>query len=324
MVRREWSVALTLLLCALMGLPAADVGGELTLSHTLSYSEGGGYQGHFAPDMELSLTSPGSGNVRSEIRIRIPPSGAGTGWDEYIRSAYLRARLPHVRLTAGKSVLTWGDGFLFNAADVPTRRFDRRSAPASSDALWMAGLYIPVGAFDFVEVVALPSLGASDVGGALRLYMGRWAVKTEAGYHYKEGVHTPYVSLQGHLGLDWWLSSSLDISNDTEEVRISGGLFHTIPFIGGAVLSLRAEALGRPIGPEEGVVVAVESTYAPAQSRHYTLGATYATHSALLSIALGVSITPLEALTLGGAVTIVAEGWRFASAAATISASWLF
>ena len=35
MVRREWSVALTLLLCALMGLPAADGAGSPPLPYPL-------------------------------------------------------------------------------------------------------------------------------------------------------------------------------------------------------------------------------------------------------------------------------------------------
>lgn len=323
MVTKRWTVV-GILLLLLARLGAATVGGELHLSHTLSYSESGGYKAHYTPSVEISLASPNQGSVRGEIRVRVPPVGAETEWDAYISRAYLRARLPHVRLTMGKSALSWGDGFLFNAADVPSRRFDRSNPASSLDALWLAALYIPMGVFDFVEVVALPALDGSDLGAGVRFYLGRWAVKAEAGYAYKERLHTPYVSLQGHLGLDWWLSSSLDIRTDIEEVRISGGLFHTIALIGGEVLSLRAEALARPIGPEEGVIVAVESTYAPDQGHHYTLGAAYATRAERLTIALGVNITPLEALTLGGSVSIVADGWRFGSVAASLSASWLF
>lgn len=323
MVTKRWA-ALALLSLALARLGAASMGGELTLSHALTYSEDGGYLNHYTPDIELSLASATHGSVRGEIRVRVPPALGGTTWDAYISRAYLRARLPHLRLTMGKSALSWGDGFLFNAADVPSRRFDQSGLSPGFDSLWLTSLYVPFGGFDFVEVVVLPTLDGSDFGGGARLYLGRGALKTEAGYVYKERLHCPYVSLQGHLGLDWWLSSSLDISDSIDEMRISGGIVHSMHLMGGRTLSMRVEALGTPIGPKQGFDLGLEMTYAPEQSHHYTLGATYASSTELLSIGVGVSATPLEALTLGIAVNVGFEAWRFGTVGATLSASWIF
>ncbi len=324
MVIRRWATALALLTWAITCLAGAALSGDLTFSHTLSYREGIGYQALYNPTVEISLASPSQGSIRAEVRMRIPPSGAGTHWDAYISRSYLRARLSHLRLTAGKGPLVWGDGFLFNAADVAIRRFDRTRSDPALDAIWQSALYIPIADFDFVEVVALPTIDSADLGVGGRFYLGRWALKAEAGYVYRQRTHTPYVSLQGHFGLDWWLASSADITDDIDEVRISFGILHFFSLFGGRTLSMRAEARSTVVGVQQDWAIGVEATYAPAQSHHYSLTATYTSDQMSLAIAAGTTITALEALTISAFLNVSTDAWHLDQVGATLSASHRF
>lgn len=325
MVKRRSLVVLALLLAVLTTVGgAASVTGEVGFSDLIVVDRGGALSNTFSPTIQLTLASSAQTNVRGEIRIHVPPASNGSSWDDYIGRAYLRARFPFGRLTVGKNALSWGDGFFFNAAEVVTRRFDQHQALLRPDALWLAALYVPIASFNFVEVVALPSLQDSDVGIAGRLYVSLGSLKAEAGYVYQESRHTPYMSLQGHLGVDWWLSSSLDIQSEVEELRLSAGLFHSFFLITGGTITMRGEAMALPIGKERGLCVGIEGAYAPDQSQRFSLSATYSTSHEVMGIGVGYRIVPLEALTIGAALNATCISWSFEQTGLTLSCSWIF
>lgn len=325
MVKRRSLVVLALLLSVLTTVGgAASLTGQLETMDVITVNREGTFTNTFSPTIQLTLASPAQTTVRAEVRIQVPPASDGSSWDDYISRAYLRARFPFGRLTVGKSTLSWGDGFFFNAAEVVTRRFDRRQALLLPDAVWLAGLYLPIASFDFIEVVALPSLNTSDVGIAGRLYVSLGALKAEAGYVYHKSLHTPYVSLQGHLGVDWWLSSSVDIGSEVEELRLSAGLFHSFFLVTGETITVRAEAMGIPIGKERGLSVGIEGAYAPDQRQRFSISSLYSTSTELLVISVGYSIIPLEALTLTATLNTSIKAWSFSQAGLTLSSSWIF
>jgi len=325
MVARRSLCILALLLSVLTTVGgAASVTGELEFANTITVDSEGVFSNLFLPAATLTLASPTQGTVRGEIRIKTPPASSDVSWDDYIRGAYLRARFPFGRLTVGKNALSWGDGFFFNAAEVVTRRFDRDQGLLRADAVWLVGFYVPIKALDFVEVVALPSLQGSGVGVAGRLYLSLGALKAEAGYVLQEQLHTPYVSLQGHLGVDWWIASSVDISSQVEELRLSAGLFHSFFLVGGGTITVRGEVMGIPIGEEHDLSVGFEGVYAPDQSQRFSLSGTYSTQTAVMDAGVGYSIVPLEALTLGAALSTSITSGSFGGVRLTLSCSWIF
>lgn len=167
------------------------------------------------------------------------------------------------RFTAGRSRLTWGEGRVYNAGDVingarpgassaegsaqgttvagggtstgeateATEAGGAAAATATSAAdlrdetQWLLAGYFPLGRFSFVEVAALPGTRDALAAGA-RIQGQIAAIKAEAGYLYRDGdkAHLPYMSLQGHLGLDWYGAASLQIHTDEESPHTNGGL----------------------------------------------------------------------------------------------------
>ena len=154
-----------------------------------------------------------------------------------VSRAFIKARFPAFRLTLGKTRLSWGEGFMFNAGDVI---FDSLSTSADLTAdeirtrgTWLASAYIPLGRFSFAEAVLLPpafdpltylidSRIAAEAGedppeiprgyrssGGLRIVLRPGGIKTETGYLYsgESESHKPYVSFQGNLIADWHLSA---------------------------------------------------------------------------------------------------------------------
>jgi len=212
-------------------------------------------------DLKISLPSPNSGNVRGEVVLKASYPDTSPTLNDIIHKAYLRARFPSFRLTAGKTRLSWGDGMLFNAGDVlygsSSTSVSLTQAELRDKTDWMAALNYPLGFFSFFEAVLIPSTTTrvEDVGFGLRFYTNVGETKVEAGYATTdagERKHKPYVSLQGNIGADWYLSSSVALdhafSTDASSFLISGGLFHSFYFSGDRTLALRLEFLSRPLG----------------------------------------------------------------------------
>ena len=215
-------------------------------------------------DLALTLASKREGNVRGEVVLKGNPSTAS--FDDLVHKAYFKARFPSFRLTGGKTRLTWGDGMLFNAADVlygsNTTSVSLTQAVLRSETEWLASINYPLGFFSFAEAVVMPSKTntPSDMLFGVRYYTTVKDIKVELGYASNKTTttvrqHKPYVSLQGNLGFDWYLSSSLaipvagDIAKESRESWvISGGIFHLVTLPLDRSLSLRLEFLTRPFG----------------------------------------------------------------------------
>jgi hypothetical protein len=227
----------------------------------------------------LDLQSSGNENVRGQLQI---DGWIGDGLALDIPRAWLRFRLPGFRLTAGKTRLSWGEGFVFNAGDVLFGSLDPLAGGLDAAALrdqtaWLASAYLPLGAFSFLEAVVLPfgvppaaaqglgielagllaprALDELAGGAGLRGVFKVGGVKLESGWYadWAERAQRPYLSLQGHLLADWNFSAALSVPFDdphwadaAEWLAVTAGLFHLSRLGGDRALSLRLEGALRP------------------------------------------------------------------------------
>jgi len=245
---------------------------------TLARAGGGVAAGAFLKG-RLDLQSAGNENVKAQLQL---DGWVGDGLALDIPRAWLRVRLPGFRFTVGKTRVSWGEGFVFNAGDVVFGSLDPLSGDISAAALrdqtaWLAALYFPLGDFSFLEAVALPfgvppaaaqgladdlaallsprPLSALAGGTGLRGVFKAAGVKLEAGWYadWAARAQRPYLSLQGHLLADWNLSAVLAVPFDgpdwrqaAEWLAVTAGLFHLALLGGDRSLSLRVEAAIRP------------------------------------------------------------------------------
>lgn len=106
----------------------------------------------------IGISAEGSENVRGAVALGIT---AGDQALIDLSRAWVRVRLPSVRLTVGKTLLAWGDGFAFNAGDLFAPDTDPAAGLTAdelrSNAVWQITGYVPLGFFSFLEVVAAPA-----------------------------------------------------------------------------------------------------------------------------------------------------------------------
>lgn len=237
----------------------------------------------FIPSGSAGLTykSQGNRNVRSELSLDIllPDVSLGmlgTGESSIIPDtysslslplitldrAYIKVRFPEFRITAGKTRLSWGDGFLFNSGDILSgstdTTVDLTSSELRTQTYWMTSINRPLGPFSFLEAVILPDAGSSyqSVAAGGRFYTTIDTLKLEGGYIYAgdDDEHRIYSSLQGNLGFDWYLSSAAAVPSewDNEEFEgswsISAGAFYLYQVDSIHTLTLRLESITRPFG----------------------------------------------------------------------------
>ena len=225
----------------------------------------------------LSFKSSGNKNVKADLAFSFvyPEQQIAAGVAVPLLKldrAYVKSRFPGFRITAGKTRIGWGDGFVFNSADVifgsTDPLVDLTATEIRTETRWLASLNIPIERFSFFEITAappamsmnggLPQIGKMEnfsAGG--RIYGKIGEIKSEAGYWFdnSEGklIHKPYIALQGNLISDWYLNASASLAGtgDFEQIfkdslNISGGLFHIISINSISSLSLRFETLCRP------------------------------------------------------------------------------
>ena len=173
-----------------------------------------------------------------------------------------------MRLNAGRARLTWGDGIFYNAADTifgaTASNPDLTQQTVRGETTWLLSGYFPLGRFGFIEPVLLPPLSAltdaplGHLGAGVRIQSKIGELKGEVSYLFRaeDGVHTPALSVQGNVGIDWYLSTSLNIEGTAtdavqrlwESWQVSFGALHIIDIGGDSSLSMRLESLWNPGG----------------------------------------------------------------------------
>jgi len=222
---------------------------ELTLLANAERTESGNAGFYNLSNGKFSLSSKGLEDVKGQLTVDVKVTDTVL---IDIQKAWLKAQLAAFRLTMGKTRLSWGEGYMYNAGDVI---FGGKGADLSAEELrdnnaWLASMYLPIGDFSFIEAVALPpdlpvlayqqyyqakaAAGAnaallsalkknepeiagpkkSSAGG--RVYTKLWGVKFETGYLWDgmDEINKPYISLQGHLLADLHASSSIELNAD--------------------------------------------------------------------------------------------------------------
>ena len=290
--RTDRILIITLSLCVLVlaNLPAAENPViSLDIFPAVSYNaQTDAWTQAMIPSSTLSFKSKNAGNVRGEVALTYPVASV----EDAIRKAYLKAKFPSFRLTMGKTRLSWGDGALFNAADIlfgsSSTAVDLTQSELRSDTKWLVSANIPLDSFSFVELVTMPSMGdnLSDIALGGRIYTTLGSLKLESGYarvrESATNIHKGYISLQGNVGADWNLSSSVGIKeNEDIDWDITGGLFYLKYLENDKALTLRLEFLARPLGkwnwgPVENdtscpLLIYPEITYTPGPSLAFSL-----------------------------------------------------
>lgn len=333
-------MAVALLSCALATLPAdANPIVDLDLFHVMALRDTAGERSinHLMQSKaSLSFKSPNTGNVRGDVAITLMDSYMSVPPSFTIDRAYLRVRFPKFRLTAGKTRVGWGDGIMFNAADL---LFGSTSADASlsndelrTDTAWLTSVNIPLGAFSFIEALVIPPKTAPyeirDTALGARYYTTLGSVKLETGGAYRSDdsasvdtgkVLSPYMALQGNFGPDWYAATTVNIAYPTDEIAdelqdswiISGGLYHVMTVGWQGNLSVRLEALIRPFGnwqehPQQsyGLYLYPEITYAPNETWNFLLRSVISPMDMSANVTAGGSWHVMQGFSLNGYITV--------------------
>ena len=337
---------------------------SMALLPTVSYSaKDDAWSDTMSADLSVSLASKREGNVRGEVVLQGSSLDTAPNFDSIVHKAYFKARFPSFRLTAGKTRLSWGDGMLFNAGDVlygsNSTSVSLTQAELRSTTNWLASVNYPLGFFSFAEAVVMPSeTGVPiDVLFGARYYTTVKDIKVELGYATMDPassvrVHKTYLSLQGNIGFDWYVSSSVaipvsgDIAKETgESWMISGGLFHLITLPQDRSLTLRMEFLTRPFGRWEtepvkdsdaALLLYPELALAYSPSLSFSLRSIISPLDLSALSTIGMSWNIFDAFNLIGNISIATgdDGDLFAwsstdptkpsSFSATIGSSWVF
>ena len=273
------------------GIPSMELGISSLILQSRDADDGKYWGWTTAGTGTFSFKSTGNKNVKADLAISIAfpeanlvlstePAAAALSLPMLsIDRAFVKSRFPHFRLTAGKTRLGWGDGFVFNSGDVifgsTDTAVDLTAAEVRTDTRWLTSLNIPLGRFSFIEGLVMPQqadtaaglftgrLDEASAGG--RLYSKLGGIKIEGGYFFDQSetggsgdilpLHKPYLGFQGNLFADWYLSSAVSLpagsstslrDSAEDSLNISGGLFYLHQLNSISTLTFRIEGLYRP------------------------------------------------------------------------------
>ena len=341
---RYTGFAALLIVLALALVPvnlAAEVASSVTITGYSALLYTGEAENHLATaallNSSLKLDSIGNDNVKAYLQL---DSWITDTVNFDVPRAYIKVRFPWFRLTLGKTRVSWGDGFVFNAGYVLFGSTGAISGDLFAESLrdetaWLGVVYIPMGRFSLIEVVFLPydPLGLGDSshpvsGGARGAFkLDRLKTTVEAGYlvsgPYWE--HRPYISLHGHLLVDWNLSASMAIPIDNpqwrqwdEWVGISAGVFHLINLGLNRTLSFRLEAAIRPGaeweeasgGTDYGLFLFPEIAFSPTDTLSLQLRSFVSPVDLSARSMVGVSWNVYQGLDVFSYLTFMAGEWK--------------
>jgi hypothetical protein len=193
----------------------------------------------------LDIKSRGNKNVKAQFQL-----DCNIITDEVVLDvprAYVKVRLPDFRLTIGKTRVSWGEGFMFNAGDVifggMSLNVDITQAVLRDETDLFTVIYIPLGRFSYIETVFLPfpefdtSISGlvglpmlkdiGDVSLGTRIATKAAGITFEGGYLYQglSQLHKPYIAAHGHLFVDWYAAAATAIPHEeTGEISIEDGM----------------------------------------------------------------------------------------------------
>ena len=240
---------------------------------------------------DLRFASTGNKNMKAQVAVEfLPKDIAGGGGSSApavsLKRLWIKANFPSWRLTAGKTKVAWGNGFVFNSGDIlfgslsPYLNFTQSTV--RDDTAFLTALNFPLGRFSYLEAVVLPPDLVQDgvtgsfafqpidhISGGVRFFFRIKGFRLEGGYLYKGDKkvandmqgHRPYLSFHGHAGVDFYGAVSLaggydssltgDQHRDTwgeisRTVNISLGAFHQLQAGYDGTLSFRLETLIMP------------------------------------------------------------------------------
>lgn len=251
-----------------------------TSKPTVSYIGGDKYWAWMtAGSAGFSFKSQGNKNVKADLAFSFAEAGEDMMPVISLDRAYAKARFPALRITAGKTRLSWGDGFVFNSGDIifgsTDTSIDLTASEVRTDTAWLSALNVPLGRFSFIEGVILPPVPDAATGfvignlnrtsGGGRFYTKLAGIKLEGGYFFdqtgdecsytdwKNALHRTYLGFQGNLLADWNLSGSVALPVDgnieqtaKDSFNLSGGLFHMVNINSISSITFRLEGLYRP------------------------------------------------------------------------------
>jgi hypothetical protein len=261
----------------------------------------------------LNVASTGNSNVKAEVSLKLTTI-AGMPITASVPDAWIKARFPSFRITVGKTRLSWGDGFFFNAADLlfgstDAENIDLISQELRTETAILASAQIPTGLFSFGEVVLRPSedkkLYNTAAGGRYYTMIGSTKAEFAYLYHAPDG-HRASISLQGNIGPDWYaaVESGIDeqFSDIQDNLDISFGLFHLEQINRIASLSLRLEGLVKPFAQwNEGMLFFYpDISYSPSQEMTVSLRSVILPHEPKADITAGMRWNMLQGFTLLG------------------------
>jgi len=343
---KRFGLSFTLAIMASIGVlfAAATPVVDLQLYHVFSFADTDSdpeFMHLMSPRASVSFKSPNEGNVRGDLALSFSyqDSQLDIGEDPVsvaVDRAYLRVRFPNFRLTAGKTRVSWGDGVLFNAADLlfgsSDTAVDLTNQELRTSTKWLTSVTVPFGPFSFVEAVVIPpeelDFHPRDTVLGGRIYTTVGSLKVEFGGAYRADsvgsvdtgkVVSPYVSLQGNFGPDWYAASSVNVAYPASEIAeeleeswlVSGGLFHMISVGWQGTLTLRLEALVRPFGAWSaqasndayGILLYPEVAYIPNESWNFSLRSIVSPIDLSASITTGATWNVMQGLSFHGYAT---------------------
>ncbi len=248
------------------------------LSHALGGYQNGKWYGLAMAKSSIDIQSVGNKNVRGNFKLSVWADSRGSSQfsiplDFSISRANMQFRIPvgesyRFRIMTGKGRISWGDGILFNAADVlfgsQADQIDFTAATIRDESTWLFSAFLPLGDFSFFEPFislpfTIPSLLAKSLqsntlpefrnlktGARFQGKIGE--LKWELGYLFTgiDLVHHPTISLQAHWLVDWYVALSTPLfhplPSDFRDIHISAGLFH-VQNVGNNRISIRVETL---------------------------------------------------------------------------------